>query len=187
MEAWIPLLQSLVWPLFIAIVLIWARQWFRETLEVIKERIREGSELRVGREGIVVGTAPKLEPEGEAELSARVEAKIDEEEPIEDESLLELKQSIYLIHSAKPYQEMQGRPYYSISVRLDADSSTILDKVSKVVYHLHPTFSNPVREITNRGNNYELSTLGWGQFNLRADVYFKGRKRPLTLFRYLNF
>jgi hypothetical protein len=187
LEAWIPFLQSLVWPLFIAAILIWARRWFKETLEIIKQRIKEGSEVRVGRDGIVVGTAPKLEPVADAGFSARVEAEIKKGEPVENKIPSDLKQSVYLIHNAKPYREMKNRPYYSISVHLDSDSPTILDRVSRVVYHLHPTFPDPAREITSRSNNFELSTLAWGQFNLRADIYFEGRERPLTLFRYLNF
>jgi len=187
MKDWIPFLKSLVWPVFITIILIWARKWFKETLEAIKERIKQGSELRVGREGIVVGTAPKLESEDKTELLTKAEAQIAKKESAEEEMLLELKQSIYLIHTAKPDREIEGRLHYNINAWLDADSHTIMNKVSKVVYYLHPTFPEPIRENTNRRSNFELVTLAWGQFNLRADVYFEDREKPLTLFRYLNF
>ena len=39
MEAWIPLLQSLVWPVFIGILVLAFRSWFRDLLDVVKKRI----------------------------------------------------------------------------------------------------------------------------------------------------
>ena len=42
MEAWIPLLQSLIWPLFLAVFLILQRNWVKEMGEIIKERIKSG-------------------------------------------------------------------------------------------------------------------------------------------------
>jgi transcription initiation factor IIF auxiliary subunit len=95
-----------------------------------------------------------------------------------------------LVHFAKLNPESskrQGRPYYTIQVRLEADSPELMQRVLKVVYHLHPTFPNPDREISDRESSFELTTAGWGQFNLSADVYFEDNSQPLRLFRYINF
>lgn len=97
MEAWIPLLQSLIWLAFIGILVLAFRGWFQELLEVIKKR------------------------------------------------------------------------------------------VDKLVYHLHPSFPDPERETTERANSFEMTTYGWGQFNLSADVHFTDGSEPLKLFRYINF
>ena len=51
-----------------------------------------------------------------------------------------------------------------------ADGTDVTDVVSKVVFHLHPTFANPHRELLKPP--YELSETGWGEFDLTADVHF---------------
>jgi hypothetical protein len=195
METWIPLLQSLVWPVFVVVLFICFRDWFRELLEVIKKRVEGGSEVSIGPGGITLGITPKLEePRNETSKSPRrvVDKYAEEtkEEPFQKETAIELARYFYLVHSASynpAWSRQKGRPYYTIRVWLEADSPEFLDKVSKVVYHLHPTFPNPDREVTTRDNDFELKTYAWGQFNLSADVYFEDGVRPLKLFRYLNF
>lgn len=193
MDAWIPFFQSLIWPVFLAILLFFARDWVKKTLEVIKKRIETGSEMSIGPGGLTLGSAPRLEPEisGEDALLEKVVAKDAKREPLAEVAPSQLAQALSLIHGATydpEYSKRRGKPYYSIQVQLSASNPAILDKVSKVVYHLHPTFQNPVREKTNRDESFELRTKAWGQFNLRADVYLKGREQPLTtLYRYLNF
>lgn len=70
---------------------------------------------------------------------------------------------------------------------LEADDDRDLDRVSKVIYHLHPTFYDPERTVTERKTNFELRTAGWGMFDLSAEVYLAGRQKPINLTRYLNF
>lgn len=65
------------------------------------------------------------------------------------------------------------------SISLDATPEK-LDTVKKVVYHLHPTFPNPVVEKTNRKANFKLSTSGWGTFVVRVEIHYKdGRVEEL--------
>ena len=77
--------------------------------------------------------------------------------------------------------------YYKIRIWLESESEEILDKVSKVVYHLHPTFPNPDRIVKTRENNFKLEEYAWGQFLLKADVFLYDVKDPIKLERYLNF
>lgn len=42
----------------------------------------------------------------------------------------------------------------------------------QVVFHLHPTFPNPVREVTQ--HPFELQEQGWGEFDIQISV------RPLA-------
>ena len=79
-----------------------------------------------------------------------------------------------------------GRAYYRIIVSLSPYETGVLSQVEKVVYVLHKTFKNPVREITSRETNFELRTAAWGEFTIRADVYLKGQSDPLRLSRYLD-
>jgi YEATS family len=55
------------------------------------------------------------------------------------------------------------------SVWLEGSSSE-LDDVESVEWMLHPTFPNPVREVTNRKSRFRLKTSGWGQFKIQARV-----------------
>jgi YEATS domain-containing protein 4 len=51
-----------------------------------------------------------------------------------------------------------------------ADNTDLTDVVAKVVFHLHPTFHNPDRELA--APPYELTETGWGEFEVSADVHF---------------
>jgi transcription initiation factor IIF auxiliary subunit len=95
---------------------------------------------------------------------------------------------VYLVHTAgRPRVDDDGVERRVIQVELDADDEDTLHKVERVIYHLHPSFPEPNREVKDRGTHFRLRTRAWGQFNLSADVYFAGRAKPLTLFRYINF
>ena len=195
MELWIPLLQTLIWPIFFAILLFIKRDWFREFLDVIKRRVESGSEFSLGPKGLKLGTTPKLEEQVTMTSKPPEDlisdfAEETKKRPPVSETALELANQIQLVHSASYNPEWslrEGRPYYTIEVWLEANDPKLLDNVSKVVYYLHPTFPYPVREIFKRDNNFKLTTYAWGQFQLSADVYFGEGEQPLKLFRYLNF
>lgn len=46
------------------------------------------------------------------------------------------------------------------------------DFVEEVVVTLHPTFANPVHKL--RGPKLELKCSGWGTFELKVDIYWRG-------------
>ena len=66
-------------------------------------------------------------------------------------------------------QQYNGGDWWTWSVWIEAPSAE-LDNVQKVTWRLHPTFPHPVREQTNRDENFRLKTAGWGTFKVRADV-----------------
>jgi TIR domain/YEATS family len=43
-----------------------------------------------------------------------------------------------------------------------------LDEVIEVVYTLHPSFSQPIRVVSDRASKFRLASRGWGEFQLRA-------------------
>ena len=57
----------------------------------------------------------------------------------------------------------------------------------RVVYYLHPTFKNPIREIVDPDSNFQLKTSAWGEFEIQADVFLLTRKEPIRLKRFLKF
>lgn len=48
--------------------------------------------------------------------------------------------------------------------------TTELDAIDHVVYTLHPTFPNPVRESRARRSGFRLTASGWGEFRIFIDV-----------------
>jgi transcription initiation factor IIF auxiliary subunit len=69
---------------------------------------------------------------------------------------------------------------------MDADEKSLLTQVVRVVYRLHPTFRNPLREVRSRENDFGMATFAWGEFNLKAKVYFANGK-TIDLERYIDF
>ena len=54
-----------------------------------------------------------------------------------------------------------------------------------MTYHLHETFSEPVRTVRDPRTAFELQTIVWGELNVLAVAVFKGG-RTAILERYLN-
>ena len=67
------------------------------------------------------------------------------------------------------------RKRYRWQVFVD-DKETILDKIDSVTYVLHPTFPNPVREVSDRKSKFALETTGWGSFDIRIMIRYKDGK-----------
>jgi hypothetical protein len=205
MSEWIPFFQSLVWPFFLAVFLFLARTQVTAIMSSIKVRIERGDPFQAGPSGISLGQSnPKLTLLGkekditnkaigmfEGKLPAASIELYKEKEDIDEAEKgfpIQYKNIVYLVHSVTgPRIDADGLERRGIRVILDADSDDSLDKVERVVYHLHPTFPKPDREVADRKNRFELRTRAWGEFNLSADVYFIGYKKPLSLNRYLNF
>jgi len=61
-----------------------------------------------------------------------------------------------------------------------------LDKVVSVKYFLHPTFRQPIRILTDKSTKFKLSSGGWGEFNINAEVLLEGKKK-LMLNHWLKF
>ena len=55
--------------------------------------------------------------------------------------------------------------------RADIKASQLIDHVR---FELHETFRNPNRDIKpNKDGKIELSTIGWGTFNIPITIHFK--------------
>jgi len=69
-------------------------------------------------------------------------------------------------------QRYHGEDWWQWSVWVEAPLSE-LERVEKVIWRLHPTFPDPVRERRNRAEKFRLETAGWGTFRVRAEVVMK--------------
>ena len=82
--------------------------------------------------------------------------------------------SIEFRHSA----EKKSARNWAWSVWLEG-SDAELDQVDSVVYQLHSTFRNPVREVSDRQSNFRLDSSGWGQFMIYITLRYRdGRDEP---------
>lgn len=174
MKEYIPLLQTLVWPLFIGGLVWWGRSKFLQLLEAIRLRIEQGSSFEASASGLKIG-------EGRPRLEATFTTKpSDTKNP-----------GFYVVHKAskaRTFSSSTGEPHYRLSIYVECDPGLSLDQIDRVIYHLHPTFREPVRTVTDADSWFELVTKAWGQFNLEAEIYLKAAPDvPLKVERYLNF
>jgi transcription initiation factor IIF auxiliary subunit len=63
----------------------------------------------------------------------------------------------------------RGEDYWDWWVWIEG-SEEELDQIDRVIYILHPTFPNPVRELWDRSTKFLMKTSGWGVFLIRATV-----------------
>jgi transcription initiation factor IIF auxiliary subunit len=74
----------------------------------------------------------------------------------------------------------RGDDYWDWWIWIDGPKEE-LDQVDRVIYILHQTFPNPVREIQDRSTKFRMKTAGWGVFLIRATVKHKnGQETALT-------
>jgi transcription initiation factor IIF auxiliary subunit len=71
----------------------------------------------------------------------------------------------------------KGDDRWNWELYIASDNKSELEKVDSVKYILHPTFKNPVREITDKSDGFRLKSNGWGSFEVKAFVYFKNGKK----------
>ncbi|WP_248013815.1 caspase, EACC1-associated type [Streptomyces rhizoryzae] len=123
-----------------------------------------------------------------ADLLGLVRNRHPDRRPAAAPAALTHRTTLHLAHTTRPdsSQSPSGRPYFRISIYLTSFEDAELDRVTKVVYHLHPTFPDHDRTVTDRSSNFGLVVLGWGEFNLTADVHLADRRAPIRLERFLN-
>lgn len=177
MKDWIPLLQSLVWPLFLLGLAIWFREGVRTVLHSISDRIKSGASFEAGPSGIKIGSI-QSPPSAAKNLVATEDTR----------TVDDLPHPIYMKHKAvrDVRLDQNGLHYYRLRISLDADEPHLLDDVEKVIYHLHPTFIDPDRTVTDRRSNFAIGTAAWGEFNMTAEIYFQNGKPKLVVERYID-
>jgi len=165
------------------------KSWFKELLDTLKDRVKEGSEFKLGPSGVSVGQAPVLPDNvnnndviddgytpdglGIAETTPQVQD--------------DLSDKVSLTHRTSFWKMKNGRPYYRIFVNTHAQTEEIKNLIAKVVYQLHPTFKNPIRAIISSDDDFLLKTNGWGEFIIKAEVHFSSEHPPVKLNRYIDF
>lgn len=67
--------------------------------------------------------------------------------------------------------EKKSSRYWKWRVWLDGTSDE-LDEIQSVIYQLHSTFKNPIREISDRQSGFRLDSAGWGQFMIYMTIKY---------------
>ena len=193
MKDWIPLLQSLIWPVFIAVIAYRFRAPIQRFLNTVNKRVEQGDGFEYEGPGGVVRLPPSSPrspsgPEPQPGAQPLLEAAPVPAEPQSEPTSSETAPQIYMAHTSRRDRSLDrgNYRYHRIRIFLEGDDGDLY-RVTRVVYHLHPTFYDPDRTVTDRTTNFELNTSAWGMFNLTADVHLKGQRNPLRLGRYLNF
>jgi transcription initiation factor IIF auxiliary subunit len=74
--------------------------------------------------------------------------------------------------SIRQDEQYRGHDYWHWSVWLDGSPEELND-VDHVMWILHHTTLNPVREVSDRSSNFRLEDSSWGIFTVRAKVFHK--------------
>lgn len=69
-------------------------------------------------------------------------------------------------------QKYAGSQWWKWSLWIEG-SAEDLDQIASVTYTLHPTFSNPIRMVTDRESKFQLRCEGWGVFTIPIEVRLK--------------
>lgn len=170
MKDFVPLLQSLVWPLTVGLLLLCNRAAFRRAISALVRRIEEGAPLKAG--AVEIGAAPALPAVPKDALSR---------------DLGDLPHDIYIVHTATRARDLDSSEYeyYRLRIFLEADEPSRLDEVASVTYRLHPSFKDPTRTVSDRTAGFQIRTAAWGEFNMTAEITFIGGRR-LVVERYIN-
>lgn len=203
---WIPLFQSALWPAVVVGIAFWFRQSFIGLFGAIKKRIDDGSRIKATTAGVEIDSPPKMselapppearvaelaknfvELRGESISQSTASATLNVDRPDEKREL-GAAPAYYLIHKFRRDSRLDTKDYeyYKIKIWLDADQPEMLDQIASVVYELHPSFRNAIRVVLNRDDGFALTITAWGEFNIHAEIKFKGGRSSIHLSRYLN-
>lgn len=194
MIPWIPFFQSLIWPIFIAAIVIYFRSTCCEVLAAIAERIKKGAGFKAGPSGIELSGIGK-EVEGLAEvipssLKAEVAPTDWRRSRIEE---YERTGGYMLVHVCQPSTTtpnwyeiylflVQHQKGTSVPPRRD------LQEILKVEFFFGDSWGNRTFPVENVGSMIGIRTRAWGTFLACCRIYFRDESRPpIVLFRYVDF
>lgn len=80
------------------------------------------------------------------------------------------KQTIRFANDSSPIDSNGKRWKWSIWVD---EPPSVIERITKVVYTLHPTFAEPVHAVNDRSDRFRLRASGWGEFEIDVAVHMK--------------
>ena len=116
MKEWIPLFQSLLWPVVVVGAILWFKPTFERILAAIAKRIEQGDPFEAGSSGVKLGSGQQPKVEGEL---ADVKCLVGEDK---------VPHPIYLVHSTRRDRTLdkESYEYHRLRIWLDADTPELL-------------------------------------------------------------
>ena len=198
MSEWIPLLQTLVWPIFVIGIVVYFRSTCSSILQAIAERIRSGAPVEAGPGGFKLGAITKeLEklPESPPQKAAAVATKHTELTDWQQERAKEYKRidGYMLVHVYRP-SKIPNQKYdiFLFVVRhqksTDGPPRRQFEEVAEAEFYFGDSWDNNIFTVPNTGGVVGVRTHAWGTFLACCRLTFKDSKRePIILFRYVDF
>ncbi|HEX8454941.1 MAG TPA: pYEATS domain-containing protein [Longimicrobium sp.] len=200
MEEWIPLLQTLVWPIFVLSLVFYFRGTCSTILHAIAERIKSGSSLEAGPSGFKLGAITKelerlsdVSPKA-AETTKRI-GKPTELADWRQERSNEYKRidGYMLVHVYQP-STLASQEYdiFLFIVRhqkgADGPPRRRFEEIAKAEFYFGDSWGNEIFTIPNTGSVIGVRTHAWGTFMACCRLIFKDATRePIILYRYVDF
>ncbi len=194
MAEWIPLLQTLVWP----VVVIGLVGYFRGTcfsiLEAISDRIKSGAPFKAGP--IELGSIAK-ELEKLPSAPQKAPGAVREAEPSDwrhqRAEKYERVNGYMLVHVYRP-SSVPNQKYdvFLFIVRhrkgTDGPPRREFEEIEKAEFFFGESWGNEVFAVVNAGGLIGVRTHAWGTFLACCRITFRDKqKQPIVLFRYVDF
>lgn len=81
------------------------------------------------------------------------------------------------------YSASFKKGYFDWTVFVNADAAT-LNSIDHVEYLLDPSFPKPQVSSNNRNTNFGYKANGWGEFEIKAKVFFKDKRKAVLYLTY---
>jgi hypothetical protein len=191
MAEWVPLLQTLVWPIFIGVLIFWFRNNLSTVVQAITERIKSGASVKAGP--IELGTiAKEMEKLPDAPQSAIKAAEPTDWRQERAEKYRKVD-GYMLVHVYRP-STMPSQKYdiFVFIVRhqkgAEGPPRRHFTEIAKAEFFFGDSWGNKVFEVENSGDIIGVQTHAWGTFLACCRVTFKDVTRdPIILYRYVDF
>jgi len=185
MQDWIPLFQSLVWPVILILILLVARKQVSSILSAIARRVGSGDAVKAGPFALGKSIpqdaySPKSpqgtssEPQDSSEMPARIER------------VRELR----LVHEIGQWGvDRDGYERRDVVVWLEPYPEAVAETIDRVVYYLPESWPKHLRVQSkdNPKDGFRLKTRAYGEVTVGAEVHFKNGRPPIIINRYCNF
>ncbi len=184
LQPYIPLLQSLVWPIFIVFMLLVFRKQTSAIVKAIQQRIERGSSVKAGPFEI----GKDLEQLDYAEPTQK-NASINKDSITQDwdqerNSIYEKNRGLFLAHVITPARDPKQK--YDIYIYIIKHKTTDLSSIEYAEFFFgHMWGSEIFKEYPKRGV-IGISTSAYGPFLCTCKVHMKD-KTVVFLSRYIDF
>jgi transcription initiation factor IIF auxiliary subunit len=75
--------------------------------------------------------------------------------------------------------------YFIWTVYIKTDPPVYIQRIKKVVYHLHPTFTQREIPVEDKSGGFKLMAKGWGGFTIKLEV-IRDDDKKVKLRHYLS-